>query len=166
MICRFNQKDHPFRMAADGSRIVHAATSCSGRGRYITACGHWPEIYYGWRRLDKSTQITCKNCQRALGFDSKEATPKRYVIYDGNTRLFYKRKKEGASDWVQEIYEATRWKSKEGAEEVTHTIVHHRFLSAPRYNPKSDYEEFSCYKDSCKNKVRVRPVELNVELLD
>jgi len=134
MIYCHRQGDYPLRMSAKNSRIVHAVRSYnnySGRGvTYRTACECYPSITWGWEHVRKPASITCQNCQRALGMSDKDPSDVRYLIYDSASGMYLK---TGAkSKWVEEPYDATRWRNKDIPRETINFIMkHHRRGAKP-----------------------------------
>jgi hypothetical protein len=138
MYCKLNYGDHPHRLQPDGGTIIHAATS--SRANYLTACG----LFAGWTWMirSKDSKISCRNCQKALGFDIKPQTDIRYLVYDKTNELYFLRK-NGGGVWVEETFAAGRWRSRESAEEVIKEILNHRGFNSDM--PVHDYiNKYGC----------------------
>lgn len=164
MWCKLNHGDHPYRVKSKGSRIVHAARDKSKRGEHAhTACGLWAETFHRWVILEDRPPITCKTCMRALGITKEPETDIRYIIYDGATRMYFRRT-HYSGKWVENIYEATRWRSRFTAKLMVSSIASDRWHAIP--NNGGTYRDLADFRSSRKFKVRVRKAKLMLQPID
>lgn len=66
---------------------------------------------YDHKLQPKTTTITCKQCQKAMGFMDEEPNPVRYVLRDNKNKLYYK-KQTYCGKWVAEITNATLYNTR------------------------------------------------------
>jgi len=164
MYCKLNHGDHPYRVKSSGSRIVHAARDRSKHGGQAhTACGLWADTFHGWTILEDRPTITCKTCMRTLGIIMEPETNIRFVIYDGATRMYYRRT-HYSGKWVEHIYEATRWRNKITADLTVSSIAHERWYAI--HTGGKSYRDLANFRASRKFKVRVRAARLMIQLVD
>lgn len=166
--CSTKKGDHPLRHRKPESTIVHAVRRVGSQ--YITACDHRTHTNVSpfsmlsrWVECKSTAKITCKNCQRALGFDKKPTTNHRYVIYDVGADMYFVRDAENPS-WSDNILEATRYRTLEGAKDGRAKIVSHRYTSTieGRFSLR-EFNEFKQRKD-IKN-LQIRKVRLDIRLV-
>lgn len=138
MYCQPNKEDHPARARIEtgGYRgVVHAVRNVGpyktpedsirvrDYGYFPTACG----LFINGRDLISNTEeITCKNCQRALGFHEKEFAGGLYhVLYDKINELYFSSESKGY--WTESLLLATRWLTEAGAVGRKEVILRQRF---------------------------------------
>ncbi len=132
--CGVNLADHDIRFKKTRSGVVHAGRITKyGRTSYKynpdtkqnevirrpedqvikLACG-WESLDYNKNKskiVNKTETITCKNCQRRLGFIDDEPNPLRYAVQNKETGEYFK-KSGTCAKWVKDITNATLYTGK------------------------------------------------------
>ena len=134
-------KDYDLRVQYHDGGVVHAAykhtipkhTTWMGLGRKGIEVPAHETVAIACKRPDFSNdgvneahlvpsknEITCKNCLRVMGIIKPKPTPVRYVILNTETGEYLKRERGFCkSPWVENIFDATLYKSRPAAVEQT-----------------------------------------------
>lgn len=168
MYCQPNKGDHPgrARMESTGYRgVVHAVRNVgsyrsSGRSTnlvvYPSACG----LFLSRQTLISNTEeITCKNCQRALGFYEKRRSNLYYVLYDRVNKLYFCNELQIV--WTDSLLFATRWLTKQAAMVAQKRILGQRFL-AQNSRCVGDINKRKEFVDKHRDELEIQTVQLEV----
>lgn len=142
MVCRY-QQDYPYRMVVAKGGVVHAACIEYRRGHttytykakgekgfrkeipprdvYTRAC-KWEDIGLAEGEemlVASSTEITCKQCLKAMGIVEARASAERYAVMEAESGKFFKKSARWCKDpWVSDILNATLYQMRSAAERV------------------------------------------------
>ncbi len=184
--------DKRFQLSKDG--VVHAARTINvkttvqykynytshkqervgtvpAHDRLMSACStYWSKDPNDFMEVANTTEITCKNCMKAMGIKPTVApSNKRYVLMEVASGYFYKNGGYSTSVWQDDVMNATLYKTKKGARDNGKISFYmkgkKRLTSAEHWKIESKKErEKYKYHTELSDKYVVRAVQ--IKLLD
>lgn len=188
--CKIYQ-DYDKRAVFGKDKVVHAAKTLKYRGRsnltsngwanidpikkegIITACGKtdvewnydsgtYESFITNLKEIEHDATITCKHCQMALGIRDNRLDEYRYVLIEKESGYYF-RKRNYADDWVQNVFNATLYKTKSAAKnggKITEFFNDsHEKISMKKYFKLPKAVRFSVSRFNC-DKYEVKRVKL------
>lgn len=164
MYC-ISRADFPMRGRFLGGETIHAVRygGYQYRPTFITACGRG---IGGHRVLKDRPEITCETCKKAMKFYEKEPTNTRFIIQDVGTGLFFKQLPRFEADWVEDAWNASRWRTRDGAQGKVKQIHAVRFRSTHEISVNQNPRLWYNFQLKYSRSLEVRKIKLVVEFID